>query len=132
MQFCIEQALEQAKLPPEAIGYISAHGTATMRGDVAESNATEQIFQNKTPISSLKSYFGHTLGACGALETWLSVEMMREKWFAPTINLSEPDPECGNLDYIMDTGRELDIEYIQSNNFAFGGINTSIIIRNYA
>ncbi len=129
MQLCISQALEQAKLPPEAIGYISAHGTATARGDIAESKATEQVYQNKTPISSLKSYFGHTLGACGAIEAWLSIEMMRANWFAPTINLTEPDPECGNLDYIMHTGKQLETEYIQSNNFAFGGINTSIIIK---
>lgn len=131
MQICIEQALINANLSKEAIGYISAHGTATDRGDIAESQATAEIFGNKTPISSLKSYFGHTLGACGALEAWMSVEMMRSGWFAPTINLDDPDPLCGDLDYVMGTGRMLDIEYIQSNNFAFGGINTSIIIRRW-
>ncbi|WP_276898925.1 beta-ketoacyl-ACP synthase [Frischella perrara] len=129
MKICIEQALTQANLSPSAIGYISAHGTATDRGDIAESNATAEIFGNKTPISSLKSYFGHTLGACGALEAWLSVEMMHNGWFNPTINLNNPDPLCGELDYIMGNGRQLDVEYIQSNNFAFGGINTSIIIK---
>lgn len=129
MKICIEQALTQANLSPSAIGYISAHGTATDRGDIAESNATAEIFGNKTPISSLKSYFGHTLGACGALEAWLSIEMMHNGWFNPTINLNNPDPLCGELDYIMGNGRELDVEYIQSNNFAFGGINTSIIIK---
>ena len=129
MQICIEQALINANLSKEAIGYISAHGTATDRGDIAESQATAAIFGNKTPISSLKSYFGHTLGACGALEAWMSVEMMRSGWFAPTINLDDPDPLCGDLDYVMGTGRMLDIEYIQSNNFAFGGINTSLILR---
>lgn len=131
MQICIEQALKNANLAKEAIGYISAHGTATDRGDIAESQATAAIFGNKTPISSLKSYFGHTLGACGALEAWMSIEMMRSGWFAPTINLTDPDPECGDLDYIMASGRQLDIEYIQTNNFAFGGINTSIIIRRW-
>lgn len=129
MKICIEQALTQANLSPSAIGYISAHGTATDRGDIAESNATAEIFGNKTPISSLKSYFGHTLGACGALEAWLSIEMMHNGWFNPTINLNNPDPLCGELDYIMGNGRQLDVEYIQSNNFAFGGINTSIIIK---
>ncbi|WP_434779139.1 beta-ketoacyl-ACP synthase [Neisseria sp. Ec49-e6-T10] len=132
MQICMEQALQNAQLPPEAIGYLSAHGTATARGDVAESLATANIFGTNTPISSLKSYFGHTLGACGAMEAWLSIEMMRNKWFAPTINLTEPDPECGQLDYIMQEGRTMDIEYIQSNNFAFGGINTSLIIKRWA
>lgn len=129
MKVCIEQALKQANLSPSAIGYISAHGTATDRGDIAESNATAEIFGNQTPISSLKSYFGHTLGACGALEAWLSIEMMHAGWFNPTINLNNPDPQCGDLDYIMQSGRKLDVEYIQSNNFAFGGINTSLIIK---
>ncbi len=129
MQICIEQALQKGNISSNAIGYISAHGTATQRGDLAESLATAAIYGNNTPISSLKSYFGHTLGACGALEAWLSLEMIYDGWFAPTINLTEPDPVCGDLDYIMHAGRALDVEYIQSNNFAFGGINTSLIIK---
>lgn len=129
IQYCIEQSLKQANLAASDIGYISAHGTATARGDIAESNAVANIYGNKTPISSLKSYFGHTLGACGALEAWLSIEMMHSGWFNPTINLNNVDPECGDLDYIVGTGRNLDIEYMQTNNFAFGGINTSIIIK---
>ncbi|MCO6537905.1 MAG: beta-ketoacyl-ACP synthase [Gilliamella sp.] len=131
MKLCIEQALKKANLSPADIGYISAHGTATDRGDIAESNATSEIFGNQTPISSLKSYFGHTLGACGALEAWLTLEMMHSGWFNPTINLNNIDPACGDLDYIMGTGRNLDIEYFQTNNFAFGGINTSIIIKRF-
>ncbi|WP_430875733.1 beta-ketoacyl-ACP synthase [Gilliamella sp. G0441] len=129
IQICMEQALKQARLDPKQIGFISAHGTATARGDVAESNAVANIYGNQTPISSLKSYFGHTLGACGAIEAWLSVEMMHSGWFNPTINLENVDPACGDLDYIVGTGRHLDIEFIQTNNFAFGGINTSIIIK---
>lgn len=129
IQICMEQALQQARLDPKQIGYISAHGTATARGDIAESNAIANIYGNQTPISSLKSYFGHTLGACGAIEAWLSVEMMHSGWFNPTINLENVDPACGDLDYIVGSGRNLDIEYMQTNNFAFGGINTSIIIK---
>ncbi|MFQ1018879.1 beta-ketoacyl-ACP synthase [Gilliamella sp. CG13] len=129
IQICMEQALQQARLDPKQIGYISAHGTATARGDIAESNAVANIYGNQTPISSLKSYFGHTLGACGAIEAWLSVEMMHSGWFNPTINLENVDPACGDLDYIVGSGRNLDIEYMQTNNFAFGGINTSIIIK---
>lgn len=129
IQICMEEALKQAKLDPKQIGYISAHGTATTRGDIAESNAVANIYGNQTPISSLKSYFGHTLGACGAIEAWLSVEMMHSGWFNPTINLENIDPACGDLDYIVGSGRNLDIEYMQTNNFAFGGINTSIIIK---
>ncbi|PHM53390.1 beta-ketoacyl-ACP synthase [Xenorhabdus sp. KK7.4] len=131
MQICMEMALKSAGLQPADIGYISAHGTATERGDVAESQATFNIFDNRTPISSLKSYFGHTLGACGALEAWLSIEMMNEGWFAPTINLNEVDPACGELDYIMHQPRTIQTEFIQSNNFAFGGINTSLVIKRW-
>lgn len=129
MQVCMEQALKQASLTPEMIGYISAHGTATDKGDIAETNATSAIFGKNVPISTLKSYYGHTLGACGALEAWLSIEMMNNQWFAPTINLENIDPLCGELDYIMGEGRVLDIGYLQSNNFAFGGINTSLVFK---
>ena len=131
MQICIERALTMAGLTPADIGYISAHGTATDRGDVAESHATAAVFGNNTPVSSLKSYFGHTLGACGALEAWMSIEMMREGWFAPTLNLTQPAPDCAPLDYIMQQPRRLQTDYIQSNNFAFGGINTSLIFRRW-
>ncbi|WP_313046551.1 beta-ketoacyl-ACP synthase [Atlantibacter hermannii] len=131
MQICIEKALKMAELAPADIGYISAHGTATDRGDIAESLATSALFGTHTPISSLKSYFGHTLGACGALEAWMSLEMMREGWFAPTLNLTQPDEQCGELDYIMGEPRAVDCEFLQSNNFAFGGINTSLVIRRW-
>ncbi|EKN6262157.1 beta-ketoacyl-ACP synthase [Yersinia enterocolitica] len=131
MQICIEKALLSAGLAAADIGYISAHGTATERGDIAESQATATVFGNRTPISSLKSYFGHTLGACGALEAWMSLEMMRAGRFAPTINLTDPDPACGDLDYLMGEGRYIDTEFFQTNNFAFGGINTSLVIRRW-
>ena len=129
MQTVMELALADAKLDAGAIGYVSAHGTATDRGDIAESHATLNVVGDSTPISSLKSYMGHTLGACGALESWLAVEMMNNGWFAPTINLDNVDPECAALDYIRDDGRELEVEYVMNNNFAFGGINTSLIFR---
>ena len=129
MAFVMQQALDDAKLPPSAIGYVSAHGTATDRGDVAESHATVSVLGAGKPISSMKSYLGHTLGACGAIEAWWSIEMMRRQWFPPTINLDHPDPACGELDYLVGSGREIDTEYVMSNNFAFGGINTSLILR---
>jgi 3-oxoacyl-[acyl-carrier-protein] synthase II len=129
MRIAMELALADANLPPSAIGYINAHGTGTQQGDVAESQATWNVFGGKVPVSSLKSYMGHTLGACGALEAWMSIEMMRAGWFAPTVNLTQIDSECADLDYIVAQGRELDCEYIISNNFAFGGINTSLIFR---
>ncbi|WP_345797009.1 beta-ketoacyl-ACP synthase [Castellaniella sp. MT123] len=129
MQACLQQSLDMSGLAASDIGYISAHGTATSRGDVAECRATANVFGVDTPISSLKSYFGHTLGACGALEAWLGLEMMQEGWFAPTINLRQPDPECAELDHIMGAARPVQTEFFQSNNFAFGGINTSLVIR---
>ena len=131
MQRVIELSLANAGLQPEAIGYVCAHGTATERGDIAESEASYNVIGDRTPISSLKSYMGHTLGACGALESWLSIEMMNHGWFAPTINLDNVDPECAPLDYILDAGRDLDVEYVMNNNFAFGGINTSLIFRRH-
>jgi 3-oxoacyl-[acyl-carrier-protein] synthase II len=131
MAVAMRLALEDAGLPPDAIGYVNAHGTATDHGDVAESRATAQVFGSRIPFSSLKSYMGHTLGACGALEAWMSIEMMRAGWFAPTLNLEQLDPRCAELDYIVGTGRELQTDYVMSNNFAFGGINTSLIFRRW-
>ncbi|MBM4299346.1 MAG: beta-ketoacyl-ACP synthase, partial [Deltaproteobacteria bacterium] len=129
MQVAMELALADAQLAPSAIGYIDAHGTGTQHGDIAESQATGNVFGSHIPVSSLKSYMGHTLGACGALEAWMTIEMMRSGWFAPTINLVAVDRACAELDYIVHEGRVLDCEYVMSNNFAFGGINTSLIFR---
>ena len=131
MATAMRLALDDAGLAPEAIGYVNAHGTATEHGDIAESQATASVFGPRMPISSLKSYMGHTLGACGALEAWMTVEMMREGWFAPTLNQHETDPRCADLDYIRGNGRELSTDIVMSNNFAFGGINTSLIFRRW-
>lgn len=131
MQVCIERGLSSAGIGAGDIGYICAHGTATDRGDIAESQATAAVFGAGTPVSSLKSYLGHTLGACGALEAWMSIEMMREGWFAETLNLHHPDEACGELDYIMGSARQRQTEFVLSNNFAFGGINTSLVLRRW-
>jgi 3-oxoacyl-[acyl-carrier-protein] synthase II len=129
MQTAMRLALQDAKLDAADIGYISAHGTATEHGDVAESHATAAVFGNNTPISAFKSYTGHTLGACGALEAWVAINMMNEGWFHATVNLENIDPACADLDYIRGDIRALDCKYIMSNNFAFGGINTSLIFK---
>ena len=131
MRRVMELALEDAHLPPDAIGYVNGHGTATEHGDIAETLATAKLFGPRMPISSQKSYLGHTLGACGALEAWFSVEMMKEGWFAPTLNLDSIDPRCGELDYVVGEGRELQLQYVMSNNFAFGGVNTSLIFKRW-
>ncbi len=125
----MRKSLENAGLKAQDIGYVNAHGTGTINGDIAESLATEEVFGNKIPISSIKSYTGHTLGACGAIEAILGIEMMNNNWFPPTLNLKNIDEQCGKLDYIMNEGRKIDCGYIMTNNFAFGGINTSIILK---
>jgi 3-oxoacyl-[acyl-carrier-protein] synthase II len=129
MEVAMRLALEDAGFSTQDIAYINAHGTATDRGDVAESQATARLFGNKTPISTLKGNLGHTLGACGAIEAWATLQMMRDKQFAPTHNLKNIDPNCGELDYIMGGFRNIDAEHAMSNNFAFGGINTSLIFK---
>ena len=129
MAMVMRKALKDARLKPEDIGYVNAHGTGTINGDIAESLATEEVFGCKMPISTIKSYTGHTLGAAGSIEAILSIEMMNNGWFAPTLNLNNIDEQCGNLDYIVKEGRKIDCEYVMTNNFAFGGINTSIILK---
>jgi 3-oxoacyl-[acyl-carrier-protein] synthase II len=129
MRAVMETALSNARLDATAVGYVNGHGTATPQGDIAESRATSGVFGAGMPISSQKSFLGHTLGACGALEAWFSIEMMKRRWFPPTLNLETVDAECGALDYIRGAGRELDVDVVMSNNFAFGGINTSLVIK---
>lgn len=130
MRRCMELALKDAGIKPEQVGYVNGHGTATEKGDIAETLATEAVFGH-VPMSSQKSYFGHTLGACGALESWFSIEMMNGGWFAPTINLENIDPLCGKVDYIRGDGREIRTDYVMNNNFAFGGVNTSLIFKRW-
>ena len=131
MRVVMELALASAGLDPGAIGYVNGHGTATEHGDIAETRATAALFGARMPLSSQKSYLGHTLGACGALESIFSIQMMRAGWFAPTVNLVNPDPRCGELDYIVGDGRRLEVEHVMNNNFAFGGVNTSLVFRRW-
>ena len=125
---CMQLALKDAQLTAADIDYVNARGTSTDQGDIAESQATARIL-GKKPISSLKSYFGHTLGACGAIEAWLSIEMMQRNQFVPTLNLDTIDPTCAELDYICGDIRPMSAKIIMTNNFAFGGINTSLILK---
>lgn len=129
MEVALRLALEDAGLPPEAIGLVNGHGTATEWGDIAETQATAGVFGARVPLHSLKAYLGHSLGACGAIETWLGIEMMREGWACHTANLQNVDVRCAELDYIMGGPRDVDVEHIAVNNFAFGGINTSLIVK---
>lgn len=131
MRIVMELALADAGISPDAVGYVNGHGTATEHGDIAETRATSALFGPRMPLSSQKSYLGHTLGACGALEAWFSIEMMKAGWFAPTLNLDNIDPRCGELEYITGEGRALHTDYVMNNNFAFGGVNTSMVFRRW-
>ncbi len=132
MEVAMKLALEDAHISANDVGYVNAHATATDQGDIAESHAMERLFGTRIPVSSVKGHLGHTLGACGAIESWFSIEMMRAGWFMPTLNLNNVDEKCGELDYIMNGGRELQTEYVMNNNFAFGGVNTSLIFKRVA
>ncbi len=121
MRRAMELALEDAGLAPAAIGYVNGHG-----------KATQALFGSGMPIRSQKSFLGHTLGACGALESWFSIEMMNRDRYIHTLNLDEVDPRCGDLDYLRGAPRTMQHEYVMNNNFAFGGINTSLIFRRWA
>ena len=131
MQRAMELSLQCAQLPAAEIGYVNGHGTATEQGDIAETIATSRVFGSAIPLSSTKSYLGHTLGGCGAIEAWAAVNMMNNQWFHPNLNLDQLDERCGDLDYIVGDGKTIDTEFVMSNNFAFGGINTSLILKRW-
>lgn len=131
MARAMELALEDAGIAAADVDYINGHGTATDTGDIAETHATHSVFGDQVPFSALKGYIGHTLAAAGALEAWMSVHMLNENWFAPNLNLTTLDPRCAELNYILGKPLELNASIIMSNNFAFGGVNTSLIFRKY-
>jgi 3-oxoacyl-[acyl-carrier-protein] synthase II len=125
-------ALADARVAPERIDYVNAHGTATELGDIAESQATLQVLGERVPISSTKGHTGHTLGACGAIEAIFAIAMIRDRFLAPTRNLDALDERCARLNYITREPVAAEPEIVMSNNFAFGGINTSLILRRFA
>jgi len=123
-------ALEDARLNPEQIDYINAHGTSTPLGDAAETNAVKGVFgeaARKVSISSTKSQLGHSLGASGGIELVVTAKAVHEGVITPTINLETPDPAC-DLDYTPNQARQRDIRLAMSNSFGFGGHNASIVI----
>ena len=129
----MKRTLEKARVAPEDVSYINAHGTATQLGDVAETLAVKDIFADaayKIPISSTKSMLGHLLGAAGSVEAVISVKAVQEGVAPPTINLEHPDPQC-DLDYIPEGARELDIKLALSNSFGFGGHNVSLLFKQF-
>jgi 3-oxoacyl-[acyl-carrier-protein] synthase II len=130
-QACMLAALKDARLNPDQIDHINAHGTSTPLGDVAETRAIRGLFgahAGKVAVSSTKSTTGHLLGAAGAVEAVFSVLAIRDQVAPPTINLHSPDPEC-DLDYVPNTARRMAINSVLSNSFGFGGTNGSLIFR---
>jgi 3-oxoacyl-[acyl-carrier-protein] synthase II len=121
-------ALRDAELSPDQIEYVNAHATATDVGDIAESRAMLEVLGSKVPVSSTKGFTAHTLGACGAIEAAFCIAMMNEGWLAPNRTLTEVDPRCAPLDYIGRAPRDTRTSIVMTNNFAFGGINTSLIL----
>jgi 3-oxoacyl-[acyl-carrier-protein] synthase II len=124
-------ALSNARLNPDDIEHINAHGTSTILGDVAETKAVKSVFgpaARKVAISSTKSAVGHLLGASGGVEAIATIKAMQHNTIPPTINLDEPDPEC-DLDYVPNTARDARVDTAMSNSFGFGGHNTSVIFR---
>lgn len=122
-----ELALKEAGLSPDKIGHINAHATATEAGDIAESKAIFSVFGDQVPVSGFKGYMGHTLGACGGIESIITIMMMREGFIAPTRNLTTPDPLCAPVNHVLGDVRDERFGIGMNNNFAFGGINTSLI-----
>lgn len=129
MANCMRQALDSAQIPPEEVDYVDAHGTATELGDIAESKATFEVLGERVPVSTQKSYTGHTLGACGAIETACAMAMMAGNYVAPNRNLIQVDDRCAPLNFVRDEPQMVQLDTIMNNNFAFGGINTSLIYR---
>lgn len=126
MARCMDVALQSAGLQVADVDYINAHATGTVLGDATEARATARMFGNKVPISSTKGYVGHTLGACGAIESIFVLAMMREGFVAPTLNLETIDPACEGV-WHLQKAEERRVRVGMNNNFAFGGINTSLL-----
>ena len=129
---CMKQALAEAGLTPDDIGYINAHGTATNKGDTVETGAIKSVFTGKLPfVSSTKGATGHMMGAGGITEAIACIKAIETGTLPPTINLHEVDPECDGIDFVPNTAKEAKIDHAMSNAFGFGGQNSSIIVGRY-
>jgi 3-oxoacyl-[acyl-carrier-protein] synthase II len=128
MVHCMREALKDARVTTEEIDYISAHATATLQGDQAEAEAIRELFGESTPVSSLKGYIGHTLGASGVIELIASLIMMEKGVLYPTLNLEHISPECGGILHVTKQTKK-NINIFLKNCFAFGGINSALVCR---
>jgi 3-oxoacyl-[acyl-carrier-protein] synthase II len=124
-------ALRDANVSPHEVGYVNAHGSSTPLNDSTETLALKQVFgdhANRLPVSGTKGYYGHALGASGAIEAAICALALEKEWLPPTVNLEQPDATC-DLDYIPRHGRPARVEHIVSNSFGFGGINAALVMR---
>ena len=131
LSMAMKRALASAGAAPESVDYINAHGTSTPYNDKYETLAIKKVFGDhayKIPVSSTKSMTGHLLGAAGGIESVVSVKTIQTGMIAPTINLTEPDPDC-DLDYVPNQARSAKVRTVLSNNLGFGGQNASVVFR---
>lgn len=130
MERCMQLALADAGIGADEVDYVNAHATATEQGDVAESEAIFRIFGDRVPVSSLKGHMGHTMAASGSIELLACVGMMRRNVLVPTLNLQNVDPACSPLNYLRQA-ESGSVKVVIKNNFALGGVNSSIVLRSY-
>jgi 3-oxoacyl-[acyl-carrier-protein] synthase II len=128
MAKAMRQALDEAGVKPSEIDYVNAHATGTLQGDIAESLAIAETFGLDTPVSSFKGHIGHTLGAAGALETVILLEMIKRQELFPTLHLENPDPQCAGIDLVREI-KTYKIDTVLKNNFALGGVNAALVLR---
>ena len=128
----MRNALRDAKLAPEAVGYVNAHGTSTPIGDTLEAHAIRNLFGKKIPVSSTKSMTGHLLGGAGGLEAGITVLALRDQKLPPTINLENQDPGTDGMDFVPNQARKAQVEYAMSNSFGFGGTNGALLFRRWS
>jgi len=127
----INLALSDADVTPSDVAYVNAHGSSTPLNDSTETIAIKRVFGDhayRMPVSSTKGYYGHALGASGAIEAAICSLALRNRWIPPTVNLQTPDAAC-DLDYVPATGRPADLDVVLSNSFGFGGINAALVMR---
>jgi 3-oxoacyl-[acyl-carrier-protein] synthase II len=128
IQATLRIALDTAKITPDAVDFVSAHATATKMGDVIEAQAIGSVYGKGPVVTGLKSYMGHTMGSCGAIETIITLHLMREGLMVPTLNLEEVDERCAMIRHSR-TLTDMDISIATIQNFAFGGVNTVIVLK---
>jgi 3-oxoacyl-[acyl-carrier-protein] synthase II len=128
MEECLLAALKDAGRSPDEIQYVNAHATGTTHGDEVEATVINKIYGPGTPTASLKGYMGHTMGACGAIEAIAALLMMREGFIASTLNLENPHPALPPLSHVIGESLDQRFSLAVSNNFAFGGVNTSLVL----